>query len=181
MLISYYDESVFLMQITPSSNNKTLESLSVQLGQILRQKNWIITTAESCTGGGIAQAITETSGSSHWFSHGFITYSNLAKQQLLNVCANDIERYGAVSGQVAEAMATGALAAAQADIAIAVTGVAGPAGGSEEKPVGTVWIAWATRDELIASHRYLFSGDRKVIRNQSVIEAISGVITLLAQ
>jgi nicotinamide-nucleotide amidase len=166
------------MPTSISSDDELLNRLSVQLGRYLLQQGHTITTAESCTGGGVAHAITDTSGSSQWFSHGFIVYSDLAKQQLLQVDAGDLERYGAVSQQVAEAMAVGAVAATQADVAIAVTGIAGPEGGSEQKPVGTVWIAWSKKDFSVISQDFHFEGNRKSIRYQTVIEALKGVMVL---
>lgn len=155
-----------------------IEQLSNTLGAALLAKKWTITTAESCTGGGVSQAITDVKGSSQWFSHGYVTYSNHAKGQLLGVPASLIEEYGAVSQQVVEAMATGALMGSQADISIAVSGIAGPDGGSPDKPVGTVWIAWATKNR-VSSQCCLFSGDRKSIRNQSVKASIENAIKLL--
>ncbi|ODS23733.1 damage-inducible protein CinA [Candidatus Endobugula sertula] len=153
--------------------------LSVELGQYLRESQWMVTTAESCTGGGIAQAITNIAGSSQWFTHGFVTYSNLAKQQLLGVDASLFDSVGAVSSEVVEAMAEGAKAVARADFAIAVSGIAGPGGGSTQKPVGTVWIGWSNRDSTTFSQRYLFSGNRQSIRNQSIIEALKGLIKII--
>lgn len=172
-----------MSQLTPSpaSSDTSTESLSAQLGAQLRSLQYSITTAESCTGGGIAQAITDSAGSSRWFSYGFITYSNSAKQQLLGVNEVDIERYGAVSQQVVESMAVGALKAAQADVAIAISGIAGPDGGTSEKPVGTVWIAWHVKNSAVITHCYQFSGDRKSIRNQSVRKALAMTISLLEQ
>ena len=167
--------SLLLSDVTVS-----IESLSAQLGATLLDLDYSVTTAESCTGGGIAQAITDVVGSSQWFSHGFVSYSNSAKQQLLGVGEASIERYGAVSQQVVEEMAVGALATSLADVSIAVSGVAGPDGGTEEKPVGTVWIAWAVKDKSTISHCYHFSGDRKTIRNQSVSKALSVLISLLS-
>jgi nicotinamide-nucleotide amidase len=162
-----------------SSDAAGIENLSAQLGAQLLARSYFITTAESCTGGGIAQAITDITGSSQWFSHGFVSYSNRAKQQLLDVGEADIKRYGAVSPQIVEQMAMGALKAAQANVAIAVSGVAGPDGGTEEKPVGTVWIAWGVKNNPIITRCYNFSGDRKSIRNQTVNESLSAAISLL--
>ncbi len=153
--------------------------LSFTLGQHLADHQLTLTTAESCTGGGIAQAITDIPGSSQWFSHGFISYSNIAKQQLLGVEYDLIERHGAVSQAVAEAMAIGALSVATADLSVAVTGIAGPGGGTPEKPVGTVWISWGSTTSTVESQRFLFSGDRNSVRNQSVIESLKGLICLL--
>jgi nicotinamide-nucleotide amidase len=165
--------------LSAASSDDLVAHLSVQLGSELLSHNYFVTTAESCTGGGIAQAITDSAGSSQWFSHGFVTYSNSAKQQLLDVSDADIERYGAVSGEVVQAMAVGALKAAQADVAIAVSGIAGPGGGTKEKPVGTVWIAWAVKNNTVVTRHYRFLGDRKSIRNQSVNEALVMAISLL--
>jgi nicotinamide-nucleotide amidase len=158
-----------------------IANLSAQLGAQLLSRNYFITPAESCTGGGIAQAITDSAGSSQWFSHGFVTYSNKAKQQLLRVSEADIEGYGAVSQQVVDSMVKNALNTAQADVAVAVSGIAGPDGGTKEKPVGTVWIAWVVGSNTIVSRRYHFLGDRKAIRNQTVSEALAVAITLIKQ
>jgi nicotinamide-nucleotide amidase len=154
-------------------------NLSLELGQYLSQRQLTVTTAESCTGGGIAQAITDIPGSSQWFSQGFITYSNSAKQQLLGVSPTLFETQGAVSQAVVEAMAIGSLKVANAELAIAISGVAGPDGGTVEKPVGTVWICWLAQHALPVSHCFHLSGDRKSIRHQSVIEALQGLIELI--
>lgn len=148
------------------------------LGRCLSDRKLTITTAESCTGGGIAQAITDAPGSSAWFSQGFVTYSNAAKQQLLQVPQNIIEQHGAVSREVVESMALGAMELADADLAVSVSGIAGPDGGSIEKPVGTVWIGFARRGCPAMSHLFLFSGNRKSVRNQSVEEALKGALNI---
>ncbi len=122
--------------------NKEIIQLAQQLGRLLKEKDLKIATAESCTGGGIAQAITEVSGSSVWFDRGFVTYSNLAKIQMLQVKQESLDEYGAVSEKVAIEMVNGALINSVADIAVSVTGIAGPTGGTELKPVGVVYIAW---------------------------------------
>lgn len=137
-----------------------------------------LATAESCTGGLIASACTELAGSSAWFDRGFVTYSNQAKTELLGVDAKLIAQHGAVSELVARAMAQGALVRAKVDLAVAVTGVAGPSGGSPDKPVGTVWLAWAARDGRLISRACLFDGDRASIRRQTCIEALQGLIGL---
>lgn len=155
-----------------------IDSLSLELGQYLQQQNLTVTTAESCTGGAIAQAITNISGSSAWFSHGFITYSNQAKQELLDLSPDLFIEQGAVSQAVVEAMAAQALTLAHADLSVAVSGIAGPNGGSPEKPVGTVWIAWATVHQPVISQRFQFDGDRKSIRNQTVIESLKKLIKM---
>ncbi|MDX1656133.1 MAG: CinA family protein, partial [Candidatus Competibacteraceae bacterium] len=123
--------------------NRDLERLVQNLGKALQLRGWMAATAESCTGGGIAMALTELAGSSAWFDRGFITYSNAAKSELLGVEPALIEASGAVSSEVVKAMAEGALARSRAGVSVAVSGIAGPEGGSELKPVGTIWIAWA--------------------------------------
>ncbi|MBX2807237.1 MAG: CinA family protein [Cellvibrionaceae bacterium] len=141
----------------------------------LKQRQWRLTTAESCTGGGLAYALTECPGSSSWFEQGFITYSNLAKQRQLAVDPTVLAAQGAVSSAVVDAMAIGALHKAAADIAVAVSGIAGPGGGTVDKPVGTVWLAWATAGEC--THRCChFLGDRQSVRAQAVDKALSGLI-----
>jgi nicotinamide-nucleotide amidase len=152
------------------------EALSAELGALLRERGWRITTAESCTGGLIAGAITTTSGSSGWFETGFVTYSNEAKSMLLGVPEATLRAHGAVSPETARAMATGALERTGADIAIAVTGVAGPTGGTPDKPVGMVCVAWALRDGLVDSMTRRFAGDRAAIRAASVVAALDGAI-----
>ncbi|WP_102798301.1 nicotinamide-nucleotide amidase [Bowmanella denitrificans] len=141
--------------------------LAGELGDTLKQKGWTMTCAESCTGGGIGYAITSVSGSSSWFERGFITYSNQAKQDLLGVQSDTLVVHGAVSAQTVEEMAQGALNAAKADMAIAVSGIAGPDGGSPEKPVGTVWFGLALKGET-KSVLQRFEGDRQQIRQQAV-------------
>ena len=135
--------------------------------------------AESCTGGLIAKTCTDLAGSSDWFERGFVTYSNQAKSEMLAVPASVIEDYGAVSEAVASAMASGALRHSQADFSVAVTGVAGPGGGSEEKPVGTVWIAVASGSELMAT-RFLFDGDREAVREATLLSALEMLIDRVA-
>ena len=142
------------------------------LAQLLLHRGWFLTTAESCTGGLIAAACTDLAGSSNWFERGFVSYSNAAKSELLGVDAALIERHGAVSEPVVRAMAVGALAHAHAQVAIAVTGVAGPGGGSPEKPVGTVWLAWATPAGLTSEVRH-FAGDRAAVRQATVHHALT--------
>ena len=150
--------------------------LVTQLAQALTGRGWMMTTAESCTGGLIAGACTELAGSSLWFDRGVVTYSNEAKVDLLGVPAELIAQHGAVSEPVAMAMAQGALARSQAQIAVAVTGVAGPGGGSPDKPVGTVWIAWACHDGLVQAERHVFGGDRAAVRSATVRCALQGVL-----
>ena len=149
-----------------------------QLADFLLERQWKLTTAESCTGGLIAAACTELSGSSNWFERGFVTYSNEAKTELLDVDADLIARHGAVSEAVVRAMAQGALQHSRAHIALAVTGVAGPTGGSAEKPVGTVWFGWAGAQGTTSALRR-FDGDRAAIRAATVNFALSTLLTQL--
>lgn len=154
----------------------TLTSLAAELGGALGERGWRIATAESCTGGGIAAAITAVAGSSTWFEAGFVTYANRIKVQVLSVDEAVLTAEGAVSQAVAEQMALGALAAAGADLAVAVTGIAGPDGGSPDKPVGTVWFAWALAAGGCYSHCYVFEGDRAAVRYQTVVRALRGAL-----
>lgn len=156
---------------------KDIIELAQRLGQVLQAKNWLAATAESCTGGGVAYAITAISGSSAWFDRSFVTYTNEAKQQMLGVAVSTLETYGAVSEAVVREMTAGTLAHSQANIAVAISGIAGPTGGSDEKPVGTVWIAWQTCEGEARAERYLFSGDREQVRLQAIREALSGLLS----
>jgi nicotinamide-nucleotide amidase len=149
------------------------------LAELLPARGWLLATAESCTGGMISAACTDLAGSSAWFERGFVTYSNAAKSELLGVDPALIASHGAVSEPVARAMAAGALARSQAQVAIAVTGVAGPAGGSREKPVGTVWFGWATPAGLVSEMRR-FDGDRAAVREATLQHALSRLVELLA-
>ena len=157
-----------------------LEHLAGQLGQQLSQLGAQVTTAESCTGGGIAQAITAIAGSSGWFEAGFVTYSNAQKSQMLGVPEALFAHVGAVSEEVVTAMALGAAKRAGAQFSVAVSGVAGPGGGSAEKPVGTVWLAWAVGD-AVSCERHVFTGDRQAVRLQTVQRALEGLISRTAQ
>ena len=142
----------------------------------------MLVTAESCTGGWIAKALTDIPGSSQWFDRGFVTYSNAAKHQLLGVPEDLLERHGAVSEAVVRAMTEGALRHAEARIAVAVSGIAGPDGGTPDKPVGTVWIAWgASETDQVVARRYAFDGDRERVRRQAVATALEGVLELLRE
>jgi nicotinamide-nucleotide amidase len=156
-----------------------IEELVRQIAAELTDKHARIAVAESCTGGWIAKALTDQPGSSAWFGFGFVTYSNEAKCALLGVSAETIAGQGAVSEDVAEQMATGARLASAAEIAVAVTGIAGPDGGSPEKPVGTVCLAWAGPGVQLVSQSYRFEGDREAVRCQSVIAALEGVLVQL--
>jgi len=155
-----------------------MDDLAKRLGARLRRANDMLATAESCTGGWAAQVVTSVAGSSAWFERGFVTYSNAAKQELLGVRAETLRAHGAVSEETAREMALGALERSQGTIAVSITGVAGPAGGTAEKPVGTVCFAWARGGEVRSETRR-FAGDRESIRRQSVILALEGVMRAL--
>jgi len=149
-----------------------IQALAQQAGQALLGAGLRAVTAESCTGGGIASALTDVPGSSGWFERGYVTYSNSAKQQDLGVAAQLIADHGAVSKPVVEQMASGALRASGADVAVAVSGIAGPDGGSEDKPVGLVWLAVARRGGATHAKRCLFPGARAEVRRAAVAEAL---------
>ena len=153
--------------------------LAQRVGRELTTAGALLVTAESCTGGWVAQAVTSVSGSSAWFERGFVTYSNAAKQEMLGVARETLERHGAVSEATARAMALGALRRGRGTIAVAVTGVAGPTGGTPAKPVGLVCFAWATHGGARTESRR-FSGDRENVRRQAVARALQGVLELLA-
>ena len=154
-------------------------ALVEQLATRLLHRQWMLCTAESCTGGLIAGACTDRSGSSAWFERGFVTYSNEAKQELLGVDPALITRHGAVSEPVARAMAQGALARSRAQLAVAVTGVAGPTGGTPDKPVGLVWFAWAGPDGVHAA-AMKFPGDRAAVRVATVRHALQHLLEMSA-
>ena len=155
-----------------------LNVLSRKVGKALKNKGQTLVTAESCTGGWVAQAATSVAGSSDWFERGYVTYSNAAKREALGVSRRTLERHGAVSEQTARAMARGALKRGRGAIAVSVTGIAGPGGGSPGKPVGTVCFAWA-QGRRIASETKRFRGGRNGVRRQSVIHALRGVLKWL--
>jgi nicotinamide-nucleotide amidase len=155
-----------------------VQAACAELAAQLAAQSWMLATAESCTGGMIAAACTDLAGSSGWFDRGFVTYSNEAKAEMLGVNANLIQRCGAVSQEVAQAMARGALEHSNAQLAVAVTGIAGPTGGSDAKPVGTVWFAWASPTQLHSECRR-FPGDRAQIRLATVQHALAGLLNLV--
>lgn len=151
-----------------------------QITEKLSAQHLLISTAESCTGGLIASLLTELPGSSKWFDRGFVTYSNLAKEQMLRVDTNLIQKYGAVSQPVAEAMVVGALNNSQANIAVAVTGIAGPGGGCPQKPVGTVYIAWGMRNSSVLCRLYNFRNfSRQLVRYHACHTALAGIIPFI--
>ncbi len=158
-----------------------LAARSARVGEHLRAGGRSITTAESCTGGWVAKALTDVPGSSQWFETGFICYGDGAKTTLLGVLPSELAAHGAVSEPVVKAMAVGALDRAAADVAVAVSGIAGPDGGSPGKPVGTVWFAWATRRGhaiQVRTRVKLFKGDRETVRRKAVLDALNGVLEL---
>jgi len=155
-----------------------LHDLAARVGQALKQKGWLLATAESCTGGGVAQAITEIAGSSEWFDCGFVTYSNASKTDLLDVPAALIAQHGAVSEEIAAAMASGALANSNAHVTLSTTGIAGPGGAVPGKPVGTVCFGWADQ-HTVHTERLVFSGDRHAVREQTVAHALEGLLKFL--
>jgi nicotinamide-nucleotide amidase len=153
--------------------------LATLVGNALLEQKQVLATAESCTGGGIGEAVTRITGSSAWYDRGFITYSNLAKAEMLGIAAASSADFRAVSEETARAMATGALAHSHATLALAVTGVAGPSGGSASTPVGTVCFAWAVRDGEVAVERRQFDGDREAVRRQTILHALQGLLRLM--
>jgi len=163
------------------SHDVDLDALSQRIGAALQRAGLTLVTAESCTGGGIAEVVTRTAGSSVWFDCGIVSYSNVAKTELLGVDANLIKMHGAVSETVAAAMVLGALKHSAADLALSVTGIAGPDGGSTDKPVGTVCFGWCRRDGLPQADTRHFAGDRASVRRQTTVFALEGLLRLLEQ
>lgn len=159
--------------------SEQIELLARRLGDAALAKGVMIATAESCTAGGIAYAITEVPGSSAWFDRGFVTYTNASKEALLGVKPETLTANGAVSLAVVEEMTQGALAHSEAQLAVAVSGIAGPGGAVAGKPVGTVCLAWQWCGEDAQSHREYFSGDRKAVREQTILFALNGLLERL--
>jgi len=160
------------------ADHESIRKLADALVSELTESGKAVATAESCTGGWVAKAITDIAGSSAVFGYGIVTYSNGAKESIIGVQNKTLEDYGAVSAEVVEEMAKGALGLSGADIAVAVSGVAGPDGGTKEKPVGTVWFAWAVRDgtnALVDTRLEQLSGDRELVREASVAYALQGL------
>ncbi|MGZ5036874.1 MAG: CinA family protein [Usitatibacter sp.] len=153
--------------------------LARRLGRACKRRGVDLVTAESCTGGGIATACTRVSGSAKWFERGMVTYSNIAKKEMLGVSQRTLKNHGAVSEEVAREMAAGALKRSHADVSVAVTGIAGPTGGVPGKPVGTVHFAWGVRGGPIQTRMFRFKGDRVAVRLQTVAVALQGLIDLL--
>ncbi|HZP89313.1 MAG TPA: nicotinamide-nucleotide amidohydrolase family protein [Burkholderiales bacterium] len=157
--------------------DQELFDLADEVGQALLARGWMLATAESCTGGWVAECVTMISGSSQWFDRGFVTYTNAAKEEMLGVSSSTLAAHGAVSEQTVREMTAGALARSHAQVAVAVSGIAGPTGGTAIKPVGTVCIAWRVNQEAPRAETFLFSGDRESVRRQSVIAALRGVVS----
>lgn len=156
--------------------DEQLQKLAQTIGDRLHGKAIMLATAESCTGGWVGKVITDIVGSSSWFDRGFITYTNKAKQQMLGVSPETLSAYGAVSEEVVCEMATGALRHSNADLALAITGIAGPGGATVTKPLGMVWLAWANSDGYLHSECQQFDGDREAVRRQAVGRALQGVL-----
>ena len=152
-----------------------MNALAAEVGKQLKKSQSVLVTAESCTGGWVAEAVTAIAGSSGWFDRGFVTYSNAAKQEMLGVRRRTLEKHGAVSEQTAREMAKGALKKSRGTIAVAITGVAGPTGGSDGKPVGTVCFSWAKKNFVRSETRH-FRGNRQSVRRQSVVHALKGIL-----
>ena len=161
--------------------HQNLYELAAQMGTTLRTRGQTLAIAESCTGGWIAKVATDVPGSSGWFDRGFVTYSNAAKSELLGVREETIANHGAVSAEVVAEMANGALQRSPADVVVAVSGIAGPDGGSPDKPVGTVYLAWALRDGPLHTERPHFEGDRDKGRLESVAAALQGLLGVFAR
>jgi PncC family amidohydrolase len=158
------------------STHTVEQQLAVIVGQVLRHQQWRCAVAESCTGGRLAAAITDIPGSSQWFDRGFVTYTNQSKMDLLDVPSVLLNTQGAVSHGTVCAMAEGGLHKSQADVVVAISGIAGPGGGSVDKPVGLVWIAWSGRTFACDAQSFCFKGDREAVRSQAVCAALEGLI-----
>ena len=156
-----------------------MERMASRVGEALRMKGYLLATAESCTGGWIGEALTAIAGSSEWYERGFITYSNLSKREMLGVNPDTLKAFGAVSEETAREMAVGALRHSHADASIAVTGIAGPGGGSPEKPVGTVCFGWALKGGEPVTRKMHFDGSREEVRRQAVRAALEGLLEIL--
>ena len=156
-----------------------LRDLAEQLGQCLVANKVKLASAESCTGGWIAKIITDIPGSSAWFTGSVVCYSNESKQSLLDVRADTLAEYGAVSGETVLEMSDGLFAHTDADIVVSVSGIAGPGGGSEDKPVGLVWLSWGKRDKTVVANPFHFEGDREAVRKQSIRQALEEMLDLM--
>ena len=162
-----------------SATDRELEELVLKLGRALHVRGWHLSVGESCTGGWIAKVLTDVAGSSQWFDGGVVAYSNAAKTELLGVPSETLAMHGAVSEETVRAMADGARRRFAVDLAVAVSGIAGPGGGSEDKPVGTVHFAWAAPDRVVAARR-IFVGSRESVRRQTVALALERLVDLVS-
>lgn len=166
-------------------NDKELTLLVEQLARLLIQNNKKLTVAESCTGGWVAKVLTDLAGSSDWFERGFVTYSNQAKNEMLGVAESTLENKGAVSQETVTEMALGALKNSHADFSMSISGIAGPGGGSVEKPLGLVWFSWAVKENntfnILASEKQVFAGDRESVRRQAVEYVLTRLTKLLKE
>ncbi len=169
------------MRATPGKppDDTALNTAAAALGAALKRCGLLLTTAESCTGGWITQVLTGIPGSSEWFERGFVTYTNTAKQEMLGVAQDTLERFGAVSEEVVREMVGGALKHSHAEVSLAVSGIAGPGGGTPLKPVGTVCLAWATKGAPARSRVEHFSGNREAIRRKAVYASLQGMLKLV--
>ncbi|MBQ0753671.1 MAG: CinA family protein [Gammaproteobacteria bacterium] len=165
--------------VLATSSYQELMGLAEQAAIAIKRQRILLVTAESCTGGAIAAMLTEIPGSSSWFDRGFVSYSNASKQDLLGVSAQTLERFGAVSEEVVREMAQGAITGSNGHLSIAVSGVAGPDGGTADKPVGLVWIAWGQKRGYVEAQQFQFSGDRQAVRAAAVGAALTGLIERL--
>lgn len=163
-----------------SLQSSLLYRLAEKVGAALKRRGLMLTTAESCTGGWISEAVTMVPGSSDWFERGFVTYTYISKREMLGVKEATLEKHGAVAEEIVREMVVGALARSHAQVAVAVSGVAGPSGGTPDKPVGTVCFAWGMKEGAPVSETKRFAGDREAVRRQSVAHALEGVFTLLS-
>lgn len=159
--------------------DRTLYQLAERVGHALKSRGLMLATAESCTGGWVSEAITMVPGSSDWFERGFVTYTYISKREMLGVSDDTLGRHGAVSENAVREMVTGALKHSHAQVAVAVSGTAGPAGGTPDKPVGTICFAWGLKDGAPESGTRHFAGDREAVRKQSVEHALTGILRLL--
>ena len=168
-------------RVTSNGQRVTLYRLAARVGAALKRRGLMLATAESCTGGWVSEAVTMVPGSSDWFERGFVTYTYISKREMLGVREATLEKHGAVSEEVVREMAQGAIARSHAQVAVAVSGVAGPSGGTRDKPVGTVCFAWSTKKGKLKSATKRFAGDREAVRRQSVAHALEGLLVMLAR
>jgi nicotinamide-nucleotide amidase len=159
--------------------DSALYRLAEEVGEALKNRGLMLVTAESCTGGWVSEAVTMVPGSSDWFERGFVTYTYISKREMLGVKEATLARHGAVAEEIVREMVAGALARSHAQVAVAVSGVAGPGGGTPDKPVGTVCLAWGMKDGAARSETARFAGDREAVRRQAVERALRGVVDLL--